>query len=103
MAARVPVSFGVVVRKGLVVPERELHHFSWVLSKQKNQSWTQTREVVDCIAEYLALPTIVGSGSIAAGEHHTCVVQRDGGLVCFGANDRGQCIPPMELGRRWRQ
>ena len=58
------MSFGVSVRKGLVVPERDLRQFSWVLAKQKEQVWTQTLEVVDCILGFLALPKVVALACI---------------------------------------
>lgn len=35
---------------------------------------------------------------VAAGHYHTCAVQADGQLRCFGANLDGQCDVPLELG-----
>ena len=36
--------------------------------------------------------------AVAAGGGHTCAVQADGTLVCFGANDYGQCAIPADFG-----
>ena len=47
----------------------------------------------------LALPPPSKScTTIAAGLLHTCALQTDGRLVCFGRNSDGQCTPPAELG-----
>jgi len=36
--------------------------------------------------------------AVAAGFRHTCTVQYDGRLVCFGENADGQCNVPADLG-----
>ena len=36
--------------------------------------------------------------SVSAGQAHTCAVQADGQLVCFGDNYFGQCDVPADLG-----
>merc|ERR1712217_263579 len=35
---------------------------------------------------------------VAAGECHTCAIDVNGKLVCFGHNDDGQCNVPCDLG-----
>ena len=36
--------------------------------------------------------------AVAAGDCHTCAVKASGQLVCFGANEDGQCDTPADLG-----
>lgn len=36
---------------------------------------------------------------VAAGQLHSCAVQSNGKLVCFGALDAGQCEAPPTIGR----
>ena len=98
------VSMGVVVRKGVVVPERDLHHLCWVVAERKKKSWSCTGVIAEGVLGFLALPK-VGGPTISAGSYHTCVIKASGELVCFGANDEevenehhGQCSPPPHLG-----
>ena len=37
--------------------------------------------------------------AVACGAYHTCVVRRDGRLVCFGRNGVGQCTVPSDIER----
>ena len=46
---------------------------------------------------FFALPEQNGQ-KIAAGSQHTCAIQCDGRLVCFGNNCAGQCDVPADLG-----
>ena len=35
---------------------------------------------------------------MSAGNRHTCVVNAEGSLICFGDNESGQCDVPVDLG-----
>jgi alpha-tubulin suppressor-like RCC1 family protein len=44
-----------------------------------------------CVADLQCLGTACGCvAQVEAGERHTCVVLHSGGVLCWGANDRGQ-------------
>ena len=89
-------SMGVVVRKGLVVPERDLHHLCWVLCSQQKVG-ASTEAMAERVLGFLAVPQL-GQPVNAAGGCHTCAVKASGELVCFGRDDEGQCRVPADLG-----
>ena len=53
--------------------------------------------VLDSVLPFVALPRL-SNPAIAAGISHTCALQADGRLLCFGNNRDGQCDVPAGIG-----
>ncbi|CAE8588927.1 unnamed protein product, partial [Polarella glacialis] len=61
--------------------------------------WLLTQILANNLLPFLALqPAHRHCSPIAAGECHTCALQADGRLRCFGSDRDGQCQVPADLG-----
>ena len=84
---------------GLWCFERDLHHLCWIaidIRKKHSGGPTIDASILTELVQLLAIPRVLQP--IAACMGHTCAVQADGTLACFGDDDDGQCSPPEDLG-----
>ena len=86
----------VTLPSGLVCWERDLHHLSWIAVDLRKKDQKQPSFFGEAVLQFLAIPH--AQQPVAAGTWHTCAVQADGKLVCFGDNCLGQCDVPADLG-----
>ena len=61
------------------------------------QAFTETPGHCETLLGFLALKYLQRR-PIAAGFRHTCAIQADGELICFGDDQVGQCNIPLDLG-----
>jgi len=78
----------------------DLHHISWIVfdaqKKHPTQAATLGRIFSEHAVHFLAMRHV--QPPVAAGDRHTCALQADGKLVCFGDNRYGQCDVPAGVG-----
>jgi hypothetical protein len=84
--------------RGEICLEAELHLLTWLLvDLRKKREANHDSFLAEKVLAFLSFPA-VRRCAFAAGGNHTCALQADGTLVCFGYNDYGQCNVPANLG-----
>ena len=80
--------------------DRDLHHVCWIVVDDRKCSPECTTGLATIFSAH-AFPFLSVAQippSVFAGFKHTCALQADGKLICFGDNEEGQCDVPADVG-----